>query len=38
VFGKHGESAPDGFFRQATNPAKMWVDTVNGALQGVDFG
>jgi hypothetical protein len=32
-----GESAPD-VFRQATNPAKMWVDHVNGADQSVNFG
>jgi hypothetical protein len=38
VFGKNAESPPDGFFRQATNPTKMWVDTVNGADQGVYFG
>ena len=25
--------AQNGFFRQATKPTKMWVDTVNGALQ-----
>jgi hypothetical protein len=28
----------NGFFRQTTDPTKMWVDTVNGADQGVNFG
>jgi hypothetical protein len=32
-----GESAPD-VFRQATNPTEMWVDSLNGTDQGVNFG
>ena len=28
----------NGVCRQATNPTKMWVDTVSGADQGVNFG